>query len=384
MGPVCSTPGAATAFRSLAFDNGGMTDDATAPTTGLPAPQADPTATAPRLRAFATATFAQARVRSLGSAEAEVRAAFAPGAAVATPLLASTVLRAVGADAAPFLHGQLANDVQGLRPGSARRSLLLNHRGHAMAEATVLRDAGDAFRLVVDDHRGDWVLRTLVDHVVFDQVEIAAVPGMALLTVQGDGAAAALLGLGLTLPAEEEHHAIALQGVPGTIWPRARAGGSGYDLVVACAALEGWLTALAGAGVTPVGEDALDAARVAARAPTAGGEGGDGILPQEAGLEGALSYRKGCYLGQEIMARIEARGTLRRALAALAIEGRPEAVELRSGARPDVLHHGKVVGRIGTLARMQDGELRALAVLRTDLPADAELTVAGCRAWRAS
>ncbi len=379
-----------------------MTDDAFPPATGMPAPPPDPTAATPRLRAFPTATFARGRVRSLGSAESEVRAACAPGATVATPLLASTVLRAVGADAAPFLHGQLANDVQGLRPGSARRSLLLNHRGHAMAEATVLRDAGDAFRLVVDDHHGDWVLRTLVDHVVFDQVEIAAVPGMALLTVQGDGAVAALLGLGLELPPEGEHGAVASAGAlatpgapgipgalataaaPGTIWPRARAGGAGYDLVVAGSSLEAWLTALAGAGATLVGEDALDAARVAARVPTAGSEGGEGVLPQEAGLEGALSYRKGCYLGQEIMARIEARGTLRRALAVLAIEGPQGAAELRSGERPDVLYQGKVVGRVGTLARMPNGELRAMAVLRTDLPADADMTVAGRRAWRAS
>ncbi len=376
-----------------------MTERAEATGTNQAAPNETgrPDASAAMAAAFPGAVVEGGRLRRFARDRAESSAAFAPGAAVAGPLLASSVVLASGADAAPFLHGQLANQVQGLAPGEAIRSLLLNHKGHAMADAMVLRDGPRRFRVVVDDGAGDWVLRTLSEHVVFDEVELSVLGDVHLVTLQGDAAddviraatdaspvdgtvRGASQGAVPGAPADgtAKHRDVRIAGSEVTVWRRDRSPAGGYDLLVPGAGLVAALGALRTAGASLVGEDALDAARVAARLATAGGEGGDGVLPQEAGLEAAISYRKGCYLGQEIMARIEARGNLRRGLATLVLDGAPHR-----GERPaDVRFEDRVVGRLGTVARMPDGSFQALAVLRKDLPADAGLLASGRTARR--
>ena len=91
-------------------------------------------------------------------------------------------------------------------------------------------------------------------------------------------------------------------------------------------------------------------------------DGWQGSLPQEVGQDAAVSYRKGCYVGQEIMARLEARGNTRHALTLLSGQDISAHSEVRYGERV-VGHTG---GSTGTLA---------LAKLRKDLPEDAELRV---------
>ncbi|MFO7545031.1 MAG: hypothetical protein R6W77_06005 [Trueperaceae bacterium] len=329
--------------------------------------------------AFPDAAIVRGRLRNFGRPEAELGAAFASGSAVAGPLLASGALVATGPDAASFLQGQLANQVQALTPGRVARSLLLNHKGHAMADAMVLRDDAGRFRLVVDDGGLAVALRTLRDHLVFDQVELSAMAETHLVTLQGDAAEHVLRTATANLaPADDAHVAAQVAQAEVTVWRRRRAPSGGFDLLVPTGALVAVLNALRGGGAELVGEDALDAAKVAGRLASAGGEAGEGVLPQEAGLEDALSYRKGCYLGQEIMARIEARGNLRRALASVVLDGPPDP---GTGA-PEIRYGGKVVGRLGTVARMPDGSHRALAVLRTDLPSGAELEAGGRAARR--
>ena len=287
--------------------------------------------------------------------------------------LPATALRAHGPDAAPFLHGQLANDVTGLPVGGVNRSLSLNHRGHAMAEASVLRRAKDDVLLVVDDAGGDLVEESLQSHIIFDQVTLERLPGQALLTVQGP-AAAALLG---AAPEAGSFAATQVAGAPVTVWPRQRSTAGGYDVLVADADAAAVMAALTAAGAQAVAAASIDALRVRAGLPTAGGEGGEGVLPQEAALEASLSYRKGCYLGQEIMARIEARGNLRRSLARLELAALPQP-----GSERAITHAGRTVGLLGTVVQVESGGggepvVEALAVLRNDLPADAELEVGG-------
>ncbi len=288
------------------------------------------------------------------------------GAPMFTRLAGSAALLATGADAVDFLHGQLANDVKGLRDGGAVRSLLLNHKGHAMAEAQVLRFEQRRLALIVDDGQGAWVRETLERHIVFDEVKLEPVD-CVVLTVQGvaDGALGALSA---QPPAEGEWLAI---GPSGHAYRTARTAAGGYDVTFLGPEAGGLAAeaeaALTAAGAVAADEAALDAARVAGLVPAAGREGGEGVLPQEAGLEGLVSFRKGCYLGQEIMARIEARGSVRRGLVALELSGEP--------AGREVTLDGKVVGRLGTVARLPDGGLGALAVLRQDVADAGRLSV---------
>ncbi len=288
--------------------------------------------------------------------------------------LPAVAVEATGADAAPFLHGQFANDVSGLPVGGVGRTLHLNHKGHAIAEASVLRRGKADLLLVIDDDRADWVLESLDSHIVFDQVTLKRQPGLALLTLQGGGATD-LLG---EAPEASRYAQLQLDGVEVVAFPRRRSAAGGFDLLVPAERLDALTGALSSRGATVVEPGVIDALRVLAGVPTAAGEGGDGVLPQEAGLEEALSYRKGCYLGQEIMARIEARGNLRRSLARLRLSGRPADGERTISAG------GRMVGRLGTVAEFEneagDRVIEALAVLRNDLPADAELEAAGVRA----
>ena len=90
----------------------------------------------------------------------------------------------------------------------------------------------------------------------------------------------------------------------------------------------------------------LEAARIEAGISDAARDGWAGYLPQEVGLEGAVSYRKGCYVGQEIMARLEARGNARYHLAQLLGEGLP--------AHAEVTFEGKLVGRSGAEPAQSD------------------------------
>jgi tRNA-modifying protein YgfZ len=102
---------------------------------------------------------------------------------------------------------------------------------------------------------------------------------------------------------------------------------------------------------------------------------GEEALPQEAGLDDRVSYRKGCYLGQEIMARIEGRGTLRRGLARLRLDGAP----LDAQARDVIDGGGRSVGRVGSAAPTPQG-WQALAVLRLDVADGAALRALGVEA----
>ena len=154
------------------------------------------------------------------------------------------------------------------------------------------------------------------------------------------------------------------------------------------------------AGALEVTAAAIDAARVAAGVTTAGRDGGAGVLPQEADLTDALSYRKGCYLGQEVMARIEARGSLKRGLATLEFvplpgdevdggadqpavteAGGAESAPLRAAPLRAIELNGRAVGVLGTTALMPDGRVRALAVVRQDLE-DGTVVTAGGRELR--
>jgi len=291
-------------------------------------------------------------------------------AAVVAQLPSQTVL-AQGPDAASFLHGQLANDVTGLEVGGVNQSLSLNHRGHAMAESSVIRRGKHEFLLVIGDDGGEQVVDSLEQHIIFDQVTLTPQPQLTLLTLQGTGAAALLPGA----PGAGTSAAFEFAGHQVTAFPRRRSVAGGFDLLVESEGAAAVTEALSSAGAQEVGPAVIDALRVRALVPTAGREGGEGVLPQEAGLEGSLSYRKGCYLGQEIMARIEARGNLRRSLTRLELDS--PAVTGRQ-----ILRDGRTVGLLGSVVQIEDEEggapvVEALAVLRNDLEEGEPLEVSG-------
>ena len=310
-------------------------------------------------------TLREGRAARFGDAASDV-GAFKRAALV--PLLAVTPLRLTGADRVEFLHGQVSNEVKRLAVGEAIRALMLNVKGHALAGMRIYKREDDLF-VAIEGGAGARVIQGLRAHIIFDQVELEDLSGtLASLTLQGEDAARVLTevlgevpqpGRFVQPPFASAHSESARVLVGET--PRSLHGG--YDLHVLTKDAPALFEALLNAGAAPAGEDALTLARVVAGIPAAETEGGEGVLPQEAGLEPWLSYRKGCYLGQEIMARIEARGNVRRELRRLRLSALPAA-----GAR-DIVQNGKVVGRLGAVATRPEEGVIGLGVVRKDVAA---------------
>ncbi len=309
---------------------------------------------------LSAAQLRQGRVRRFGDVAAEVSALETAGL---VPLLGTGALRVTGADRLDFLHGQISNEVKRLKPGEGRAALMLNVRGHALALTRVYRRDDDLF-VAPEGGAGAQVEAQLRAHIIFDQVELHNLTdALTTFTLQGADAGAVLQrAFGTDLPELPEPDTFAqppFGSAKVLVGPVARSRAGGFDLHVLSRDAGALVAALTGAELA--GEDALEALRVEAGIAGAELEGGEGVLPQEAGLEHAVSYRKGCYLGQEIMARVEARGNLRRRLVGLRLNGFPEP-----GTR-DLTRGGKTVGRLGGVAEHPQLGVVALASVRTEV-----------------
>lgn len=284
-----------------------------------------------------------------------------------------------GPDRGDFLNGQVSQDVRRLEHDAARRVLLLDAKGHAQLEATVL-PRGDALLVLVEDGALGALQAHLEAHVVFDQVELAPEGRHGgSLTVQGPRAAAvAASAFGAPAPPAEGRF-LSVWDDRAILVGRDRSGRGGVDVHLLGMDAGEARAALHAAGAEDGTAVALEAARIAAGVPRVGREARAGALPQAAGLEALVNYRKGCYLGQEIMARLEARGTLKRHLVGLRLAGDPGA---EAGA--PVRHQGRAVGHLGGWAPHPELGPVALAVVRDDVPDDATLEVAATTARRAS
>ncbi len=326
------------------------------------------------------AAFEGEDVAHFGAPQDEAAAAATGDGALLVPLLSLTSLQITGGDRAGFLHGQLSNRVEGLAPGACNHTLQLNVRGQVVGEGVLCVRENDLF-LAVDDGRGEAVRASLEGHVVFDDVTIHDLGAeLAAITLQGNGAAE-VLARALGTPPDVgtfARYAVGDAEVLAVARKRSRAGG--FDVHLLTRQLPEVVGALRGAGARLAGVPALTLGRVLGGVPSVIREGGSGSLPQEIGLEDALSYHKGCYLGQEIMARIEGRGAVRKGLARLRLEG-PGAVLASLAEREDrgLRVDDRDVGRLGSVARAPDGSWWGLAVLRRDLPSDASIAVGDAR-----
>lgn len=312
---------------------------------------------------------AQGRLESVTSPPEEFEAL---ETALVVPLFGHTALRVTGADRLDFVHGQLSNEVKRLQVNTFSQNLLLNHRGHALAQMNVFRRDDDLF-LAVENNSGELVERELKAHIIFDQVELQNLSEtITSFTVQGKEAARVLERFG-ALPSGNVFIQVPFASAKILIHASKRTVPGGFDVHVLSKDAESLLTMLLESGATLGGEMALDMSRVEAGIPYAETEAGEGVLPQEAGLEPLVSYTKGCYLGQEIMARIEARGNLHRSLKDLKLSAIPETLDR------DIRLADRAIGRLGTVVVHPELGVISLAVLR-DVAADAELSVGGAKA----
>ena len=235
-------------------------------------------------------------------------------------------VRVAGPEAADYLQRMVSNDVEALVPGEACPALLLTAKARVIAPVVVLRRAEDDFLLLTEPGLGGVVRDHLTRMRLRAQCEIEPEEHESMLVLGG--------GMGFA-----------------TDWPGARE--------------------IIDAGLVPtLSPEELELRRIESRVPRWRREIDDRILPAEAGLDAThVSFSKGCYPGQEPVARLHFRGHPNRALRVLKLDVVPDY-------DAPLLHDGREVGRVTSATRREDGSVVALAYVRTEVPDDAPLAVA--------
>ncbi|OCB21059.1 glycine cleavage system protein T [Mycobacterium malmoense] len=280
------------------------------------------------------------------------------------------VLTLTGNDRQKWLHSISTQHVSDLPEGGCTQNLSLDGQGR-VEDHWVQTELGGTTYLDTEPWRGEPLLDYLRKMVFWSDVTPAAAD-MAVLSLLGprlsDQAVLGALGVD-ALPAELTAMPLAGGGFLRRM-PGAPAGQIELDLVVPRGESAGWQERLMRAGLRPAGIWAYEAHRVAALRARLGVDTDERTIPHEVGwIGGAVHLDKGCYRGQETVARVHNLGKPPRMLVLLHLDG---SVDRPSTGDP-VLAGGRAVGRLGTVADHVDLGPVALALVKRGVPADTEL-----------
>src|SRR5215208_3548886 len=222
-------------------------------------------------------------------------------------------LALTGADRRTFLHGQVTNDVEGLAPGHGVYAALLTHKGKMLTDLRVL-DLGDELLLSCDRAGLQELFNMIRRYTLGSDVEVhKRTLEMGELSLIGPEARR-IAGAGELGPEEHDTLRAEIAGRPVVLV----ATDLGVDVFCEAAATDGVRAALLAAGAAEVAEAAAEIVRIESGRPRYGVDLDENVIPQEAGLnERAVSFTKGCYVGQETVARLYYRGKPNRHLRGL-------------------------------------------------------------------
>jgi folate-binding protein YgfZ len=269
-----------------------------------------------------------------------------------------------GPEAKSFLQGQVSNDVEALAPGRGCYAAFLTPKGKMLGDLRVL-DADD--ELLLDTERS--ALQELFNmirrfSIGFDVQLHKRTLECGLLSLLGP-ASADVCGVAELDDAEHAHAPVEIGGI------RARAIRTdlGIDLLCDAADTDSLRAALTDAGAVPVSDEVAECARNEHGRPRYGVDLDDSVIPQEAGLnERAVSFTKGCYVGQETVARLHYRGKPNRHLRGLRL-----TEPGRSG--DELTFEGRPVGRLASVSVSPRLGPIALALVRREAPVGATVAV---------
>jgi folate-binding protein YgfZ len=273
-------------------------------------------------------------------------------------------LRAAGKDALDLLHRLSTNAVRDLAPGQGAPTVLTTDRGRILDLVTVV-NLGSHVLLLTSPGAQQTVAQWLDKYTIMEDLTVTDVTAAtALLCVLGPGSRAAVeQAAGLDLAGLPPWHALQGQAAGQALWVIRHPLGElpGWCLVVDSAAAAPVWQAFREAGLPALGQEAYQALRVVQGVPALGAELGEEYNPLEAGLIGAISFTKGCYIGQEVIARLDSYHRVQKHLAALRFAGGAQAVpggELR--------RDGQTVGTVTSVAPAAvAGEPAGLGYVRT-------------------
>jgi folate-binding protein YgfZ len=261
-----------------------------------------------------------------------------------------------GAEAAEYLQGQVTNDVEALAPGEGCYATLLTHKGKVIADMRILRG-------------GDWLLVDTEAHTLAalrQNVEMYSIGRDVLVADQtGQRALLSLVGPAVrdaldVAPPEREHSFV--EGEHGLYVTT----NMGVDVICAADRADDVKAAL---GIEPAGPEAFECLRIEAGRPRHGLDFDADTIPQEAGLnERAVSFTKGCYVGQETVARLHYKGKPNRHMRGLKLSEAGQTGEIVSLS-------DREVGRLGSTAVSPIHGPIALALIRREAAPGAEVAV---------
>lgn len=229
-----------------------------------------------------------------------------------------------GDDRVHFLHRMVSNDIKKLSPGQGTYATLLNAQGHIVVDFRVYCTE-DRLLIDTDADLRDKAMQALGRYIIADRVQLEAVD-LGALAIQGPQSRTLLqhaLKSDLPLAQEYDHLATNFAGNGVRVVRATSTGEDGYEIWTEAGALPAIWESLSSSAspdhLPPCGFEALESLRIEAGIPRYGPDMGEDTLPLEAALLNALSFNKGCYVGQEIVERARSRGHVNWKLSGLII-----------------------------------------------------------------
>lgn len=268
-----------------------------------------------------------------------------------------------GAEGAEYLQGQLTNDIERLEPGQGCYAALLDNKGKMQTDMRVLARGEDSLLIISPVETASRMRRHLTMYSVGREIELIEVEDREVVSMLGPATAEALG----KIPLGKEHSIKTIRFAEQDV--DLVATDLGADLIVAGEGAGRLRETLDAAGVHEVSPAAGAILRVESGRPAYGREMGPETIPQEAGLnERAVSFEKGCYIGQETVARLHYKGKPNRHLRRLRSEQ-----PLEDGS---LVHLGeRELGSVGTAVLSPALGPVALAILRREAEPGSEVTV---------
>ena len=280
-------------------------------------------------------------------------------------------VRVTGEDRSSFLQGMLSNNVQALKSGQGCPAALLTEQGRIVADLRAYA-LDDSLLLDVDARIKDKTLEALDRFIIADDVEMEDLSQrQTTLAVQGPLAAQVLEAAGVTptVTNDFQHTEASLAATQVRLIRVNDTGPGGYEIHAPIEQVETVWQALIQAGeplgACPVGLTALDMLRIEAGIPWYGLDMDEDRLILEVGMEQAISFNKGCYLGQEVVERASARGRVNRKLSGLLVQHEQTGTLPESGDK--LFYDSKEIGWItSAVVSPRLGRPIALAYVRRE------------------
>lgn len=291
-----------------------------------------------------------------------------------------------GKDRVRWLNGMVSNNIRDLAAGHGVYAFILNPQGHVLGDLNAY-NRGESLLVDTDRSQFEKILAIFRKYIIMDKVEVSDLSEqLTALGVSGPKVREVLAACGfellelIALQAGDLHlNDVKWRGVDCAL---IRSDENSYEIWLAPLEVRKLWDALLEAGASPVGAEALETHRILSGIPLYGVDIRERELPQETEQARALSFTKGCYIGQEIVERIRARGSVHRMFTGFAVEnGAPIAAGTKIVAR-DPAAGDKEVGEVTSVASLpgEPGRSVALGYIRREASAPGREVTIGAAA----